>query len=176
MSLTGGAFVPGASYDRTGATETGLTLKNPVTISAPYSETAAVTLTPSVSGRRLALNNSAGLTVTLPPATGSGAEYVFVVGTTAATGSYVIQVASATDYLRGFCLGVTDTAGTAMAWATANTGTVATESDTITMNGTTQGGRLGDQIRLYDLAKAVWSVAMFNVGSGAEATPFSAAV
>lgn len=128
------------------------------------------------SGITNVLAVASGATVTLPAASGSGAVYRFLVGTTITSNQYKIQVANASDYMRGFCVGVTDTAGTAMGWATANSGSAATESDTITLNGTTQGGRIGDFMELVDVAANVWAVRMHTVGSGTEATPFSAAV
>ena len=60
---------------------------------------------------------------------------------------------------------------------TANTGTVATESDIITLNRTTTGiGTIGDLIEIEDVASAVFSVQVRSQASGAEATPFTVGV
>lgn len=143
----------------------------------PLSITAAtLTLSDLHEGRTLLANRAAGITFTLPDASGSGKKFRIVLGTTITSNQLRVNANGATNYMRGFALGVTDTAGTALAFVTANTGTVATESDRIDLNGTTQGGRVGDTIELEDIADNVWAVKVFVAGSGTEATPFSAAV
>lgn len=117
----------------------------------------------------------AGSTITLPAATGSGATYRVIVGATLTSGSLIVQAASATDYFRGFAYTVNG--AVAATWATANTGTVATESDTITFNRTTLGlGTIGDFIEFVDIAAAVWAVESQANASGTTASPFSVAV
>jgi hypothetical protein len=112
--------------------------------------------------------------VTLPAATGSGAHYQFLIGTTITSGTVVVKVASATDFMRGAAYTVGAAAGS---FLTANTGTVSTESDTITWNrGTTGLGTIGDYVECWDVAPAVWSVNVQYASSGTAATPFSAAV
>ena len=112
------------------------------------------------------LNRGAGITGTLPPAVGTLRTLKFYVGTTF-TSSGIIQVTT-TDIIQG-ALGVTtDAAGVVIP-------TGAT-SDTITMNGSTTGGIVGSYIELQDVAAGVWSVRGNLVSTGAEATPFSAAV
>lgn len=145
----------------------------PVTVTA-----SALTVTSAVhAGRTVVLNRAAGVAVTLPAATGSGDKYRFIVLTTASGGSYTIAVPNATDYMIGVALESADDAtGTAKAFATANTGTVATESDTITLNGTTTMGIKGTIVELQDIASAVWEVKVAGQATGTEATPFSAAV
>lgn len=139
--------------------------------------TANTTLTSTAhAGRTIALNAAAGVTATLPAATGTGDTYRFLVAAAVTSNNDIVKVANASDYMRGFVVGATDTAGTAMAFVTANSGVVATESDTITLNGTTTGGRIGDLIEAVDIAANVWAVRCYTAGSGVEATPFSAAV
>jgi len=135
----------------------------------PVSITASTTLDPDIHGNTVtSLDAAAGLTVTLPAASGSGMVYDIFVGTTVTSNSYVIQVASASDVIQGG-LGVsTDAAGVVV--PTAST------SDTITMNGSTTGGLIGSNLRLKDVASGVWSVSGVLLSTGAEATPFSAAV
>lgn len=159
------------------ATAGGITVTaGPITVPA-NAVTADTTITAATyAGRTIIVNSASGAVMTLPAATGTGNVYTFIVGTTVTSNAFKVQVASSSDYMRGFALGVTDTAGTAMAWNTANTGTGSTESDTISMNGTTQGGRIGDTVVVTDIATNVFAVRVFNVGSGTEATPFSAAV
>jgi len=129
---------------------------------------ATLTVTKDLhAGRIVTLNRAAGITVTLPAATGTGDEYAFFVGTTF-TGNGIIQVASASDIIQGGVSVSTDAAGvTILAAAT---------SDTITMNGSTTGGLKGSWIKLVDVASGVFMVSGFIVSTGDEATPFSAAV
>lgn len=143
---------------------------------APISLTGNTTLTAAAhAGQTLVVNVAGGATLTLPAATGSGAKYNIFVGTTLTGGSLVVQVASNTDYMRGEAY--TFSGATASTFGTANTGTVATESDTLTMNRTTTGlGTQGDFIELWDLAANVWAVEADYASSGTAATPFSAAV
>lgn len=114
------------------------------------------------------LSAAAGLTVTLPASSGSGASYEFFVATTVTSNSYVIQVANATDIIQGAIGLTTDIAGTVL--PTAST------TDTITMNGSTTGGVKGSRLKLTDVASGIWMLEGSLVCTGTEATPFSAAV
>ena len=126
-------------------------------------------------GRVVTLNRAAGITATLPAATGTGTIYRFVVGTTF-TGSGIIKVANATDYFIGLALLTTDTSDAMVGFGAANSGTVATNSDTITMDGTNTGGYAGAMITIQDVGTAIFSVLMVSKASASEATPFSAGV
>ena len=126
------------------------------------------------AGRTLLLGEvggNAALTLTLPAATGTGAVYKFIVSVTN-TSNYKIQVADATDTIDGIMLYL-DEDGTAI------TGfpTVAA-SDTITLNGGTTGGIVGDYLELIDIATNQYHVrGVMRVAAGANpATPFTAAV
>jgi hypothetical protein len=122
-------------------------------------------------GMIIVLNKADGITATLPAATGSGAKFTFVVGTTVTSNGYVIQVADATDVMDGVILAADDTATpVALVWVTAAT------SDTITLDGSTKGGLIGDRIELIDIGANQWHVSGVLKQSGTEATPFSAAV
>lgn len=129
------------------------------------------------AGRTVVLNRAGGITVTLPAATGTGNRYRLVVGTALSAASHIIQVASNTDYLRGVSLvSADDSSGAVKAWPTANTGTVATESDTVTLDGSTKSGYVGTVVELEDIATAIFHVRIIGNATGTEATPFSAAV
>lgn len=150
----------------------------PMQGSARVSSITAATLTvdaPTYAGSTIILNRAAGIAVTLPAALGTGNKYRFVVGTTF-SGSATIKVASATDYIIGTALLFQDAGDTTVGFATANTGTVATESDTITMEGTTRGGIKGAIIEIEDIAAGIFVVRMVSDASGTEATPFSVTV
>lgn len=126
----------------------------------PYTMTAAAN-----GNRTMLLNNTAGLTVNLPNATGSGYSYNFFVAATAATGNYVVQRGTTADVMSGVC--ITGKSTVTSDWLTAS------NSNTITLNGTTQGGILGDYIDLKDVATNQWQLKMVTSSSGTIATPFS---
>ena len=135
---------------------------------SPINHTAA-TLTVNerqYAGKMITLNRAAGVAVTLPAATGSGASFRFFVGTTF-TSDATIKVANANDTMAGQAIidGTTSTM-----FQTAAT------SDTITLNGSTTGGLLGTQVEVEDVEANVWYVKVLGNGSGTEATPFSATV
>lgn len=136
-----------------------------------------ITLTASTTINRkshaetvLNISAAAGLTLTLPASEGKGAKYRFFVRTTVTSNNAIIQVANATDVMQGTCIMAADGGDTGVLFETAST------SDTITMNGSTKGGIIGDFIELEDVAAGFWSVRMVAQGTGTEATPFSAAV
>lgn len=140
-----------------------------VTIS-PTNKTASFTSAVSESGKVVTLNAAAGLTATLPAATGSGKDYKFFLGTTVTSNNITIQVDNANDTISGTALFAQDAADTAVLFETAAT------SDTITLNGSTTGGILGDMVELIDVAENKWFVRITGSATGTEATPFSAAV
>ena len=127
---------------------------------------ATLAVTSDYNGEVIPLSRAAGMTVTLPAATGSQAVYRFLVSTTF-TSSGIIKVANATDVMVG-SLAVSATTGT--------TFSTLASSDTITMSGSTTGGLAGSIIELADIATGYWRVSGGVIGSGTAATPFSATV
>jgi hypothetical protein len=126
------------------------------------------------AGRCVVLNRAAGVTVTLPAASGTGDEYTIVIGTTATSNANIVKVANATDVMNG-SLNIqqdTDGDGTLKVWR-ADAG-----DDTMTFAGAaTTGGIVGGYIRCTDYASGFWSCQAFTQsGGGSEATPFSATV
>lgn len=108
---------------------------------------------------------------TLPAATGTGDVYKFIVSVVN-TSNYKIQVVT-NDTMDGNILtnSTGDTPDLAQFWPTAS------DSDTITLDGTTTGGvSIGDWIELIDIATDQWAVYGVTTSSGTEATPFSAAI
>lgn len=136
------------------------------TVSASVTS-ATLAVTSDYNGLIIPLNRAAGITATLPAATGSQAVYRFLIGTSVTSNDYIIQVADNTDIMAGYAA-VGGTTGTVFS-------TLAT-SDTITLNGSTKGGLAGSYIELRDVAANQWVVSASLVGSGTPATPFSAAV
>lgn len=141
--------------------------------------TSTLTVTAAAhAGRIITLNRAAGIAVTLPAATGTGNVYTFIVGTTF-TANGTIAVASGTDYFRGRVYTLSDNSAAVLGYSTANSGSVATESDTITLYtaaSNTTGGVIGDIIIVRDIATAVFHVIGHTQSGGTEASPFSAAV
>lgn len=129
--------------------------------------TAALTAA-AHAGQTIVVNRAAGSTLTLPAATGSGNRYT--INTIAdQTGDLVVQVADATDTMQGVAYLGNDSAG-ASCFYTADT------SDTVTLDGSTQGGLKGARVELVDVAANIWNVMVYSEASGTEATPFSAGV
>ena len=127
---------------------------------------ATVTITDDAHvGQRVILNRAAGVTATLPAATGSDNRYEFIL-LVDASGNQIVQVANASDTMMGM----------AYIGADGETFYTADTSDTITLNGTTTGGEKGARIICDDVAANLWAVVVMSEASGTEATPFSAAV
>lgn len=121
------------------------------------------------NGGTVTLNRAGGIAVTLPAASGSGARYRFVVGTTF-TSAGTIKVANANDTIAGTAILFQDAGDTVVGFATA------ASSDTITMDGSTTGGLKGAHVTVEDIAANLWHVHYVSDASGTEATPFSATV
>lgn len=136
---------------------------------SPIALTASTTLDARHAGTVLVVNAAAGLTLTLPAATGTGYAYKIVIGTTVTSNSVVVQV-TGNDVMTGLAVSAADGGASVNGWETA------ADSDTITLNGSTTGGIKGDMIELIDCAADTWAVQMRSSSTGTEATPFSAAV
>ncbi len=119
-------------------------------------------------GQTVTLNRAGGIAVTLPPATGGGATYRFVVGTTFTTAA-TIKVTT-DDTMCGNAIIAQDAADTAVMFEAGAT------ADTITMDGTTTGGLKGARVECTDIAADLWAVHYVSAATGTEATPFSATV
>lgn len=120
------------------------------------------------AGTTTVVNAAAGLTVTLPAASGKGDEYTIFVGTTVTSNAVLIKTANASDIMQGVVGVATDIAGV--------TCPTAADTDTISLNGSTTGGVKGSFVVLRDVATNVWDVSGGLVSTGTEATPFSATV
>jgi len=125
------------------------------------------------ANRTIVFSVLTGATLTLPAATGTGDTYKIGVALTVTSNDYVVQVANATDEFLGTLLQTdTDTTDTLASYPCLD----GDGFDTITMNGTTKGGLLGDSIVLTDIAAGMWQISGHINGNGTVATPFSAAV
>lgn len=133
---------------------------------------SALTVTAALhAGRVIKLDTAAGSTCTLPAATGTLNEYRFITTVIATSNSHIIKVANGTDVMSGSLTVVDNADGTSTTF-----GTVAA-SDTITLNRTTTGSvKVGEFIRIIDAFTGFFSVTGTVIGTGSEATPFSATV
>lgn len=125
---------------------------------------ATLTLSPETHGGRTVLYKDADGAITLPTATGSGVQHHVVIGIAATA-----MTITATGEFAGGVNGVDDDADAAYAWKAED------NDNTISLNGTSTGGKLYDWFRFTDIASGIWLVEGFITQSGgAEATPFSA--
>ncbi len=121
------------------------------------------------AGKLVTLNRAAGITATLPAATGTGNPYFFQIGTTVTSNSTIIKVANGTDIIQGSA-SQTGATGAATRFVSG------ASDDTITLNGSTLGGFIGDFVKVTDSAAGVFMVEVSTKITGSAATPFSATV
>lgn len=169
IAINSGARLITASVD--GTEKFGVDTDGNPTHMAPVAATAATLAVTAAAhaNRTIVLDRAAGITATLPAATGTGNRYTFFTKTTVTSNNNIIQVVT-DDTMKGTVWMAQDGGDTSVAFETAS------DSDTITMNGSTKGGLVGDRIDLIDVATDVWSLQAFLQGTGIEATPLSAAV
>ena len=114
------------------------------------------------------LDTAAGSTVSLPPATGSGAKYKFRVSVIATSNSHIVKCIGS-DKFEGFVFTMSDDPVTVKGFFA-----VAGTSATITLNRTTTGSvTVGEEITVEDVGLNRYHVAGFTSSTGSEATPFS---
>ena len=115
------------------------------------------------------LDTAGGSAVTLPPATGSGASFKFIVSVLATSAAHVVSAAG-TDVMIGAISGARIDSGNAVLGFAAQS-----TSNTITLNRTTTGSvSLGEYLSVEDVAAGIWEVSGFLTATGAAfATPFS---
>ena len=147
-------------------------IAGPALSAAPVDCTAStLTITQAThAGRMVTLNRAAGIAVTLPAATGTGSVYRFLIGTTVTSNATTIKVANATDVMTGSALVISDDAAAVLGYKTA------ASSDTVSFNGSTTGGILGDVVEVEDVGAGLFRVTVVSSATGTEATPFSATV
>ena len=156
---------------------TGLTVGGVNIISDSVVDCTAATLSLTAAlhaSNVVTLNRAAGVTVTLPAASGTGNTYIIIIGTTATSNANIVKVANATDVFDG-SLALqqdTDSDGTLKLWM------AEVDDDTLTFAGAaTTGGIVGNKIIAVDYAAGFWSVQAWTIsGGGSEVTPFSATV
>lgn len=143
----------------------------------PYSSgvvtlTASATLDASHNNKTILLDAAAGLTVTLPTSSGNGWRCKIIVKTTVTSNNDIVKVGNTTDAFNGFSMVVSDDVGGPVKGFIASAGS----DDTVTLNGTTTGGYVGDIIEVEDIVSGLFEVKVVGKATGTEATPFSATV
>lgn len=139
--------------------------------SAVIALTASATLDWTHNGKTITAAAAAGMTITLPAAGGTGWRCRIVLLTTVTSNNFICQVANTTDAYNGFSLMVSDDPATVKGFIAS-----AGSDDTVTLNGSTKGGFVGDTIDIEDVASGLFQVIVRGKQTGTEATMFSAAV
>lgn len=138
---------------------------------SPVDVGASLTLTQADhDGRTVRFSAASGSAVTLPAATGSGMRVRLVVSVTVTSNNHTVAC-NGTDEFAGTILQTdTDTSDTLASYPAL----AADNFDTITMNGSTKGGLIGDWLEIEDIASGTWAIIGHINGTGTVATPFSA--
>jgi hypothetical protein len=136
-------------------------------------DTTATTLTVTATqhaGKMITISSTSPIAVTLPQATGTGNRYRFNVRVVATATAHTIKVANATDVMSGIVYALTTSSDNVIGYKTTAT------DDTISLNGTTKGGVVGDWIEIIDIKTGFFQVMASTAPTGTTATPFSATV
>jgi hypothetical protein len=129
---------------------------------------ATLTVTQAAhAGRIVTLDRAAGITCTMPAATGTGSKYTFIVVTTISSNAHVFNRAGS-DTFAGYCLADDGDGEPANGFSTV-------AATAVTLGGTSNatGGLKGDKVEFTDVASGLWHVAVNGTQGGTEATPFS---
>lgn len=115
------------------------------------------------------VTTTAGITATLPVATGSGAKFTVINNVAKTQGSVVVAANGTLDVMNGMAfVANTSTTVNIQAFLTS------ASSDKVTWNRTTTGGGgTGDVFEAWDTAANAWTVRVTAGSIGAAATPFS---
>lgn len=105
------------------------------------------------SDKIIELDTASGSVVTLPAASGSMAIIRCVVTVKPTSNAHIVKVASSSDFLAG-SVNILDNDATALSAYAAD----GSSDDTITMNGTTKGGLVGDWVEFVDVKTNIWAV------------------
>lgn len=169
---TGTIVYPASSTAAFSASST-LTLSGTVT-RTPAALTATVALTQALNANRINyVTGTSAAAYTLPEATGTGDQYILYMGEVNVSGMTLVtpDLVNSLLYGKANMLDVDATAATAFFTVTAG------DSNTVTWDGTTKGGQIGDFMIATDLATDVFAIHVeCRVPAGSNvASPFSAA-
>lgn len=144
----------------------------PKNIKAPIisEATATRTLKEEESGATCLFDRAAGIVYTLPAACAVGTFFDFVTVVTITGGAAKIITGAAAELMVGQILNIdTDTSDTLAGWKSL----IGTSNIAVSMNGTTTGGIIGDNIRVTKVTTTKWSVTGFILATGTVETPFA---
>ncbi len=120
------------------------------------------------AGKTVTVSSTSALAITLPACTGTGDVYQIVLLVAATATAHTIATATpASENYSGAFFALTTSTDNVIGYKTTAT------DNLITINGTTQGGVIGDKIILVDVKTGLWSVNAFTRPTGSYATPFS---
>lgn len=128
---------------------------------------SALGLTQVLHGNRaVTISSATPIAITLPTSSGSGTKYRLVVMVAATATQHTIKIGTTGEVFQGVVFNKSTT--------TTTTGYAATATDnTLTLNGTTTGGVVGDEYELTDIKTGFWQLRGLTAASGAAATPLS---
>ena len=144
----------------------------PGKIQGDYTPTLSVvtdsTINPLVAGTEYVVNDGNGGDMVLPSAV-QGLRITVILGTGIASGTFNVSTADSGDLLVGYAiLEKANYAGNRAYFAPDGSSDV-----TVTLNGTTKGGRIGDKLEFLGISATEWRVRYTGIYSGTAATPFS---
>lgn len=128
------------------------------------------TLTAAQTGSLVVLDRAAGVTVTLPAASTAniGVTYTVIVKTSVTSNAYIFNGATTSDLFIGAVVATDDVAAESAAVFKPDV----SDDDSMSMNGTTTGGKVGTTFTLTCIAANRWYVEGVLAGSGVLATSF----
>lgn len=131
---------------------------------------STLTLKAKDTNSLIVFDRAAGSVVTLPANAKIGTTFDFAVGVTITSNAAKIITGVATELLVGQILNCDSDSSDAVAiWKSLT----ATANIAISMDGSTKGGIIGDQIRLIKISTTQWLVQGVTIGTGTVATPFA---
>lgn len=119
------------------------------------------------AGKIVTVSSASPIAITLPATTGTGNTYTIQLQVAATATGHTINRATTADVMQGFVTALTTASANVIGYKTTAT------DNTITLNGTTQGGVVGDIIELIDVKAGFWAVMANTAPTGTTATPFS---
>ncbi len=136
--------------------------------------TATAAITQALhEGRILLVSGTAAAAYTLPEATGSGDRYKFIMNQVNTNGTTFVAADTTNASYQGKINNLDVDSNAATAYFTATAG----GTDTVTLDGTTKGGQIGDFVEFIDIGTDSWHVSgevRCPAGSNV-ASPFSSA-
>ena len=149
-------------------TATATEINSACDVSSRLVNLTAATLTMSNAvhgGKTLTVNKADGTAITLPAATGTGTRFRIIFGTLIASNTTTITT-GAGDFLAGLVLAARQSSGLVTAFMLDGS-----SNHILTFNGTTQGGTVGDEIILEDIATNLWACQVRMQTVGASSSP-----